>query len=117
MDEFLFSKNLRSFGQRYNPRKKPIIPAKLASPPIFGSGKILFPIKASPVGNAKSETIEKTPHLPALPPKIKTKEWLKVLTVDQILNVKNRFTTSQKLYQLEMLRIALVRKRESLYTF
>ncbi len=51
------------------------------------------------------------------PPKIKTKEWLKVLTVDQILNVKNRFTTSQKLYQLEILRIALVRKRESLYTF
>ena len=28
------------------------------------------------------------------PPKAKTKEWLKVLTVDQIMNDKTRFSTS-----------------------
>lgn len=51
------------------------------------------------------------------PPKAKTKEWLKVLTVDQIMRDKTRFSVSQKVHQLEILKIALKKKLRALLKF
>lgn len=51
------------------------------------------------------------------PPKAKTKEWLKVLAIEQIMNDKTRFSTSQKVHQLEILKIALKKKLKSIIRF
>ena len=51
------------------------------------------------------------------PPKAKTKEWLKVLTIDQILRDKTRFSVSQKIHQLEILKIALKKKLRATLKF
>ena len=51
------------------------------------------------------------------PPKAKTKEWLKVLTLEQIMNDKTRFSTSQKIHQLEILRIGIRKKLKAILKF
>ena len=51
------------------------------------------------------------------PPKAKTKDWLKVLTVDQIMRDKNRFSVSQKIHQLKILKRALKKKLAALLRF
>ena len=51
------------------------------------------------------------------PPKAKTKEWLKVLTIDQILRDRTRFSVSQKIHQLEILKIALKKKLKATLKF
>lgn len=51
------------------------------------------------------------------PPKAKTKEWLKVLTIDQIMNDKTRFSTAQKIHQLEILKIACQKKLKAMEKF
>jgi hypothetical protein len=43
-------------------------------------------------------------------PRAKTKEWLKVLTINQILKVKSNFSTSEKIHFLVILRKALEKK-------
>ena len=51
------------------------------------------------------------------PPKAKTKEWLKVLTIEQILRDQTRFSVSQKIHQLHILKIALKKKLKALLKF
>ena len=51
------------------------------------------------------------------PPKAKTKEWLKVLTIEQIMRDKTRLSVSQKIHQLEILKVALKKKLNALYKF
>ena len=43
-------------------------------------------------------------------PKVKTREWLKVLTYEQIMSGKNNFSTAEKIHHLKILRVALERK-------
>ena len=51
------------------------------------------------------------------PPKVQTKEWLKVLTIDQIMRDKTRFSVSQKIHQLQILKVALKRKLRAIDKF
>jgi hypothetical protein len=51
------------------------------------------------------------------PPKAKTKEWLKVLTIEQIIRDQTRFSVSQKIHQLHILKIALKKKLKALLKF
>lgn len=47
-------------------------------------------------------------------PKAKVKEWLKVLTIDQIMNDRSNFSTSEKVHHLSILITALTRKLSKL---
>ena len=51
------------------------------------------------------------------PPKAKTKEWLKVLTLQQILKDRTRFSCAQKIHQLVILKIALKKKLKAALKF
>ena len=74
------------------------------------------------IERAKAENIRKYGlgadyYMNLKPPKAKTKEWLKVLTVEQILRDKTRFSASQKVHQLEILKVALKKKLKALLKF
>ena len=51
------------------------------------------------------------------PPKAKTREWLKVLTIPQIMRSANRFSVSQKIHQLVILKIACKKKLKACLKF
>ena len=51
------------------------------------------------------------------PPKVKTREWLKVLTLDQILSDRTRFSVCQKIHQLHIMKKAILRKMKAIDRF
>lgn len=47
-------------------------------------------------------------------PKAKVREWLKVLTIDQIMNERSNFSSAEKVHHLSILIVALERKKKKL---
>ncbi len=57
-----------------------------------------------------SSTFVSNLHLP----KARVKEWLKVLTIDQIMSDRSNFSTGEKVHHLNILITALTRKLKKL---